>query len=55
MDVLNEIIRNSAIGPLSKGYQSFVLFLFSAIVVTLGTMLFVLLTYGRYVNVQFGY
>ena len=55
MDVIKEIIKNSAIGPLSKGYRSFVLLLFSTIVSVLFTMLIVLLKYGPYMTIQFGY
>jgi len=55
MDVINEIIQNSAIGPLSKGYKSFVLLLFSTIVSVLFTMLVVLLKYGPYMSIKFGY
>ncbi|MBT8315034.1 MAG: hypothetical protein KJP26_11295 [Maribacter sp.] len=55
MDVINEIIQNSAIGPLSRTYKSFVLLLFSTIVSLLFVMLIVLLTYGPYMTIQFGY
>ncbi|MEK6153794.1 hypothetical protein WIW50_11065 [Flavobacteriaceae bacterium 3-367] len=54
MDVINEIIRQSAIGPLSKGYKSIVLLLFSSIVTTLMIMLVVLLLNGPN-TIQFGY
>ncbi len=55
MDVVKEIIQNSAIGPLSKGYKSLVLSLFVSIVGTLLTMLVILLRYGFDMNIQFGY
>jgi len=55
MDVINEIIQNSAIGPLSKSYKSFVLLLFSSIVSVLITMFIVLLINGPYMSIQFGY
>ncbi len=55
MDVINEIIQNSAIGPLSKWYKSLVLLLFSSIVTTLFVMMVLLLKYGPYINIQFGY
>lgn len=55
MDVINEIIQNSAIGPFSKLYKSMVLLLFSSIVTMLGAMLVVLLTYGSHMTIQFGY
>jgi len=55
MDVINEIIQNSAIGPLSRTYKNLVLLLFSTIVSILFTMLVVLLTYGPQLTIQFGY
>ncbi|WP_165395210.1 hypothetical protein [Flagellimonas allohymeniacidonis] len=55
MDVIKEIIENSAAGPLSKGYKTLVLSLFASIVCTLFTMLVVLLSYGSNLNIQFGY
>jgi len=55
MDVINEIIQNSAIGPLSNVYKSLVLLLFSTIVSVLFTMLVVLLKYGPYMTIQYGY
>ncbi|MFS4455441.1 hypothetical protein [Maribacter sp. 2304DJ31-5] len=55
MDVLNEIIQNSAIGPFSKVYKSIVLLLFSAIVSILLAMLVVLLKHGPNMTIQFGY
>nr|WP_299382139.1 hypothetical protein [Allomuricauda sp.] len=55
MDVVKEIIRNSAIGPFSKGFKGMVLSLFASIVCTLFIMLVVLLRYGTAMNIQFGY
>lgn len=55
MDVINEIIRQSAIGPLSKGYKSLVLLLFSSIVTVLMIMLVLLIKNGPHMNIQFGY
>lgn len=55
MDVINEIIQHSAIGPLSKIYKSLVLLLFSLIITMLTGMLIVLLTYGSHFTIQFGY
>lgn len=55
MDVINEIIRQSAIGQLSNWFKSLVIFLFSAIVVTLLSMLLVLLVNGTQLNITFGY
>ncbi|WP_411030787.1 hypothetical protein [Spongiimicrobium sp. 3-5] len=55
MDVINEIIRQSAIGPLSKWYKSLVLLLFSSIVTTLMTMLILLIKNGSHMSIQFGY
>ncbi|MGB5820569.1 MAG: hypothetical protein WBG90_13885 [Saonia sp.] len=55
MDVINEIISQSAIGSLSKWYKSLVLLLFSSIVTVLMTMLVILLKYGSQMSIQFGY
>ena len=55
MDVINEIIQNSALGTLSRTYKSLVLLLFSTIVSVLFTMLIVLLKYGPYMTIQYGY
>ncbi|MEX0312591.1 MAG: hypothetical protein AB3N18_00315 [Allomuricauda sp.] len=55
MDVVKEIIQNSAIGPLSNGYKGLVLSLFASIVGTLLTMLIVLILKGPEMNIQFGY
>jgi hypothetical protein len=55
MQILNEIIRQSAIGALSKWYQSAVLLVFSSIVVMLFTMLVVLLTNATSISANFSY
>ena len=55
MDVINEIIQNSAIGQMSKWYKSLVLLLFSSIVSTLFIMLVLLIKYGPYLTIKFGY
>ncbi|MBT8291702.1 MAG: hypothetical protein KJN70_00385 [Eudoraea sp.] len=55
MQILNEIIRQSAIGSLSKWYQSAVLLVFSSIVVMLFTMLVVLLANASQISTNFSY
>ncbi|MEM9141681.1 MAG: hypothetical protein AAGA86_01755 [Bacteroidota bacterium] len=55
MDVINEIVQNSALGLLSKWYKGFVVLLFSSIVTTFLLTLFFLLRYGTHMNIQFGY
>ena len=55
MDVINEIIRQSAIGPLSKWYKSLVLSVFSSIVLTCVATLILLFTYGVDGSISFGY
>ena len=55
MDVLNEIYQKSALGILPEPIKGFILFIFSAIVILLATMLYVLLKHGLYLNIQFGY
>ncbi|MCL6273410.1 hypothetical protein M3P19_05275 [Muricauda sp. 2012CJ35-5] len=55
MDVVKEIIRNSAIGPFSRRFQGMVLSLFGSIVCTLFIMLVLLLINGTTMNIQFGY
>ncbi len=55
MDVIHEIIQNSAIGASSKMYKSMVLLLFATIVSTLFTMLILLLHFGIHTNIRFGY
>ena len=55
MDVLNEIIQNSAIGNLSKGYKAMVLLLFSTIVTLLMMMLVFLIFNGSQMTFDYGY
>jgi len=55
MDVLNEILKNSALSLLSTVYKNLILLLFSAIVVTLLAMLVIILRYGSQMTLQFGY
>lgn len=55
MDVIYEIIQSSAIGPLSKGYKSLVLSIFTSIVITLFVMLVLLLKNGANMHIHFGY
>lgn len=55
MDVINEIIRQSAIGPLSRWYKSLVLSVFSSIVLTCLMMLVLLFTYGVERSLNIGY
>ncbi|MFD0797645.1 hypothetical protein ACFQZJ_09245 [Maribacter chungangensis] len=55
MDVLNDIVRNSALSLLSNLYRNLVLLLFSSIVVGLFAMLVTLLHYGSQMSVQYGY
>jgi len=55
MDVLNEILKNSALSLLSTVYKNLILLLFSAIVVTLLATLVILLRYGSQMTLQFGY
>jgi lipopolysaccharide/colanic/teichoic acid biosynthesis glycosyltransferase len=55
MHIINEIIRQSAIGPLSKWYQSAILLVFSSIVVILFTMLVVLIANASQLTTNFSY
>lgn len=55
MDVIKEIIQQSAIGPLSKWYKSIVLSVFSSIVLTCLFTLVLLLTYGVDRSINIGY
>ncbi|MEZ4810941.1 MAG: hypothetical protein R2819_11340 [Allomuricauda sp.] len=55
MDVVKEIIQNSAIGPLSNGYKSLVLSLFISIVCTLLVMLVLLILHGSSLTFHYGY
>ncbi len=55
MHIINEIIRQSAIGTLSKWYQSAILLVFSSIVTILFTMLVVLLANASQLTTNFSY
>ncbi len=55
MDVLNQIVNQSAIGPLNQWVRRFIISLFLAIVLTLLTMLAALLIYGQQFQFSFGY
>jgi len=55
MLIINEIIRQSAIGSLSKWYQSVVLLVFSTIVVALFTMLVILLANASQLTANYSY
>ena len=55
MDVIKEIIQQSAIGPLSKWYKSLVLSVFSSIVLTCLMTLVLLFTHGVDRTLNFGY
>ena len=55
MDVVKEIIQNSAIGPLSYGYKSAILILFGLIVSILLIMLALLLSQGTNLTFHYGY
>lgn len=55
MDVLNEIIKQSPIGSLSKWSKSIVLSLFSSIVLTLFAMLVFMLKNAHDLHFSFGY
>ncbi len=55
MDVIYQIIKQSAIGPLSNWYKSAVLTLFSSIVITLFIMLVLLAKYGAETPLSFGF
>lgn len=55
MDVLKEIIENSAIGPLSNGYRGIVLLLFLTIVCTLLIMMVLLILHGSSLTFHYGY
>jgi len=55
MDVLNEIIKQSPIGSLSKWSKSIVLSLFSSIVLTLFSMLIAMIINADNITFSFGY
>lgn len=55
MTLINKIIQQSALGPFSALYKRIFLTVFMFIVTLLLVMLFVLLKYGRYMTIKFGY
>jgi hypothetical protein len=55
MDVINEIISQSALGNLSKGFKSLVLSVFTSIVVTLFVMLIAIIVNSSQLHFSFGY
>ena len=55
MLIINEIIRQSAIGSLSRWYKSVVLLVFSTIVVALFTMLVILLSNASHLTTNYSY
>lgn len=55
MDVINEIIKESPIGNLSKGYKRLFLSIFSSIVLTLFTMLLAVLLNAPHITTSYGY
>ena len=55
MDVLNQIIKESPIGSLSKWSKSIVLSVFSSIVLTLFTMLVAMIMNAPDLHISFGY
>ncbi|WP_445382190.1 hypothetical protein [Robiginitalea sp. IMCC43444] len=55
MDVINQIIQQSAIGAFSNAVRKIVLTVFLAIVLTLLSMLTALLLNGQQIHISFGY
>lgn len=55
MDVLNQIVKESAIGPFTAWFKSLVISLFVAIVITLVSMLVILLMHGSTTVITYGY
>ncbi len=55
MDVLNQIVKESPIGSLSKWSKSIVLSVFSSIVLTLFTMLIAMIMNAPDLHISFGY
>ncbi len=55
MDVINEIIKESAIGSWSRTYKGLILSIFSSIVLTLFAMLVVLLANAPHLTTSYGY
>ncbi|MEJ2583918.1 MAG: hypothetical protein P8Z38_02385 [Robiginitalea sp.] len=55
MDVLQQFIAQSAIGPYSPWIRILVFAIFLSILMTLAGMLIILLLHGHQVNISFGY
>jgi hypothetical protein len=55
MDVIKEIIQNSAIGSMSKLYRNLVLSVFSSIVFILLSMIIFLITNASDLTFSYGY
>ena len=55
MDVLQQILLQSAIGAYSRTSKNVVISLFLAIVITLLAMFATLLVFGNEMNIRFGY
>ena len=55
MDVLQQILSQSAIGPYSRTSKNVVISLFLAIVITLLAMFTTLLVFGNEISIRFGY
>ena len=55
MDVLQQFITKSAIGPYSPWIRNLVFSVFLSIVLTLVGMLAILLLHGHHMTVSFGY
>ena len=55
MDVINQIIKDSALGPTQNWLKSLVLAVFASIIVTLFTMLFVVLLNAPHMNITVVY
>jgi len=55
MNVINEIIEQSALGVFSNALKAFVLATFIGIMTTLMVMFVFLLKYGPHISIQYGY
>ncbi|NHF59868.1 hypothetical protein FK220_010990 [Flavobacteriaceae bacterium TP-CH-4] len=55
MDVLNVLIQNSSLQGMPTWYKATTLLLFSLILVTVITSLFILITQGPGMTIRFGY
>ncbi len=55
MDVINEIIRESAIGTLSKACKGLIISVFSTIVLALFAMLLALIINAPHITTSYGY